>query len=1026
MKILKIKGKNLASLGAEFEIDFTREPLASAGVFAITGNTGSGKSTILDAICLALYDSTPRMNKAKETNVQLKDVNDKSISQNDSRSILRRGTAECYAQVEFLATTGDRYRATWSVRRAGNKPSGSLQKVDMSAVNVETGEPLQGTKSDIQARLTELVGLSFEQFSRSVLLAQGDFASFLKAKKDEKAEILEKLTGTEVYSDISRAIYSKAKEAESSRKELLQHIEDVEIISEEEKERLLEEKKERISALDIINRDEEKYRNSIKWIDDYNQLIVAINEAKENIAALSNEIDQAAPRYDKLAVIDSAQAVRNIYIEQSMAKKQVQEGRILIEKERGNLSIKQDQLKKASLIKENTIQEQQVFTKYVDDIQPELELAHKLDVQIDEAKNRGSDIDADRKRLQEMYDKSHEHIKQENAKLGLLIKKIEELDKWFEHYKSYSSLVPAKDLVVNLLLNYYDSKDQIEKLMNNIGDAKKNIERYESSLSLVKEEAERINSLQPSEVIILRKRLEKGMPCPVCGSTEHPLFVDTQDNSFKEEELEKQKERANKEIERVTLMLENSRKELIRLSSSIESYENHKNSSFEKVQGYVSILPNWNGLLESGRLKDTVEKFVSLWNDNTKLLAANKELLSGINAGIGAAEREKDNLNSQLDEKKKTLNNAVESYKELEKKRNGLLSGKSYDEVQRYITEKRSDIDKRVKDSNEKESSLKLEVENAKARIEQIDNQNKREVLVMEKAYDKIAVWLSSQQKITSFDELEGIFSKDESWLAAEKSYLSSLNEKYTVASALLKEREGKRIEHENSPSRTLDDESSESIKEKLDLLLQEKSNIGILLAQIEVRLENDQKNRKKVEAYKKEYDSKSEYFQSWANLNDLFGSQSGNKFKEIAQEYTLDILVMYANSHLKDLAPRYELERIQDTLALQIADLDMMGEKRSVHSLSGGESFLVSLALALGLSSISSNRMNVESLFIDEGFGSLDIDTLRIAMDALESLQMQGRKIGVISHVSEMTERINARIMVTKEGSGRSVISVE
>ena len=296
----------------------------------------------------------------------------------------------------------------------------------------------------------------------------------------------------------------------------------------------------------------------------------------------------------------------------------------------------------------------------------------------------------------------------------------------------------------------------------------------------------------------------------------------------------------------------------------------------------------------------------------------------------------------------------------------------------------------------------------------------------MEKAYDKITVWLSSQQKITSFDELEEIFSKEESWLAAEKNYLSSLNEKYTVASALLKEREGKRIEHENSPSRTLDDESRESIKEKLDLLLQDKSNINILLAQIEVRLENDQKNRKKVEAYKKEYDSKSEYFQSWANLNDLFGSQSGNKFKEIAQEYTLDILVMYANSHLKDLAPRYELERIQDTLALQIADLDMMGEKRSVHSLSGGESFLVSLALALGLSSISSNRMNVESLFIDEGFGSLDIDTLRIAMDALESLQMQGRKIGVISHVSEMTERINARIMVTKEGSGRSVISVE
>ena len=118
-------------------------------------------------------------------------------------------------------------------------------------------------------------------------------------------------------------------------------------------------------------------------------------------------------------------------------------------------------------------------------------------------------------------------------------------------------------------------------------------------------------------------------------------------------------------------------------------------------------------------------------------------------------------------------------------------------------------------------------------------------------------------------------------------------------------------------------------------------------------------------------------------------------------------------------------MQRITDTLALQIVDLDMMGEVRSVHSLSGGESFLVSLALALGLSSLSSNRMNVESLFIDEGFGSLDMDTLRIAMDALERLQMQGRKIGVISHVAEMTERIPAQVQVVKTGSGRSKVQV-
>lgn len=163
----------------------------------------------------------------------------------------------------------------------------------------------------------------------------------------------------------------------------------------------------------------------------------------------------------------------------------------------------------------------------------------------------------------------------------------------------------------------------------------------------------------------------------------------------------------------------------------------------------------------------------------------------------------------------------------------------------------------------------------------------------------------------------------------------------------------------------------------------------------------------------------------NWAKLNDLFGSQTGSKFKEIAQGYTLDILVAYANKHLEELSKRYLLQRIPDTLALQVVDQDMLGEVRTVHSLSGGESFLVSLALALGLASLSSNRMNVESLFIDEGFGSLDLDTLRVAMEALESLQTQGRKIGVISHVPEMTERITTQIRVVKEDNGKSRIEV-
>ena len=161
------------------------------------------------------------------------------------------------------------------------------------------------------------------------------------------------------------------------------------------------------------------------------------------------------------------------------------------------------------------------------------------------------------------------------------------------------------------------------------------------------------------------------------------------------------------------------------------------------------------------------------------------------------------------------------------------------------------------------------------------------------------------------------------------------------------------------------------------------------------------------------------------AKLNKLIGSADGAKFKVIAQSYTLNLLLLHANKHLSYLSKRYKLQQVPDTLALQVIDCDMCDEIRTVYSLSGGESFLISLALALGLSSLSSNNLKVESLFIDEGFGSLDAESLRTAMEALEQLQMQGRKIGVISHVQEMSERISVQVQVHKKVNGKSVLTV-
>jgi exonuclease SbcC len=196
------------------------------------------------------------------------------------------------------------------------------------------------------------------------------------------------------------------------------------------------------------------------------------------------------------------------------------------------------------------------------------------------------------------------------------------------------------------------------------------------------------------------------------------------------------------------------------------------------------------------------------------------------------------------------------------------------------------------------------------------------------------------------------------------------------------------------------------------------------------VRIREDDGRRERSRSMMADIERQRAIEERWAKLAELIGSADGKKFRNYAQQFTLDVLLGYANTHLAQLARRYRLERVISnagpSLALIVRDQDMGGEVRSVNSLSGGESFLVSLALALGLASLSSNRVKVESLFIDEGFGSLDSDTLGVAMDALDALQSLGRKVGVISHVQEMTERIATKVLVRPAGGGSSAITVQ
>lgn len=208
MRILAIRGANLASLAAPFDIDLATEPLAGAGLFAITGDTGAGKSTILDALCLALYGEYPRVAVGRRENIP--DPSGDEISISDSRSILRRGASGGYAEVDFVGQDRHAYRVRWEAKRARGRANGRLQSEERTLHRLDDGSAVAAGKTQVRDAVQAKTDLTFDQFRRTVLLAQGEFDAFLLAAESERAELLEKITGTEIYAAISVRVHEGA------------------------------------------------------------------------------------------------------------------------------------------------------------------------------------------------------------------------------------------------------------------------------------------------------------------------------------------------------------------------------------------------------------------------------------------------------------------------------------------------------------------------------------------------------------------------------------------------------------------------------------------------------------------------------------------------------------------------------------------------------------------------------------------------------------------------------------------------
>ena len=953
MKILAIRLKNLTSIEGTVEVDFRTEPLHSAGIFAISGPTGAGKSTLLDALCLALYDKAPRFATSVE-NVNLADVGDNQINQSDVRNLLRRGTSDGYAEVDFLGIDGRRYRSRWSVRRTRNKINGSLQPQTLEVKELDTEKEFQGTKKELLIQLVELVGLTYEQFTRTVLLAQNDFATFLKSKGAAKAELLEKLTGTGVYSRISQEVYARNKAAQEEVTLIQNRMNVIELMPEEE---LLALQKEKELSI-------EKRAAGIKLLAEQNEQLNVVRSLKiqEELWKKKQQEEQEEQAREK--VLQGALASQ----EEGLVHFKAQWEAIQPDLKKARQLDVQIQSQQSSYIQSQQIL--QAANRQVAEQEQKMRVAaEQLQVSYSSLNRLLSHVGIEEALQLEQVE---EILRQEESKLAAATSTNEErllrLNSFGYPLLAEEQVKLQKELtrqqnIRQLTETQTKAKTEIERLEKEVADCLKQLTEQETALKVTQRLYENARMAVGKDVKALRRQLQEGEACPVCGSTAHPYHqeqevVDTLFRSIEQEynvastnyqqmnnrsialqrDLAHQKTVDGQIAEQLAALYKAG------IEAGNEEQIQHRLAELaERILEYRNLYAEWQ------RGDEEIKKMRA----HCEALRENVSLCRLAMQKVSSAKEQLVILQNAASAELKRFEVIEKALNVLRQERSQLLKGKSADEAEAAVAKR--------------EKELNLALEKARKEVEAVHNR------------------------------LSGLQGEMKQIALA----IGELQEQY------------KKIE------------SPELLPEIIKKQQEENLNIERALSTMEACLLQQAKNKLTVEQIAKELAEKQTVAERWAKLNKLIGSADGAKFKVIAQSYTLNLLLLHANQHLSYLSKRYKLQQVPDTLALQVIDCDMCDEIRTVYSLSGGESFLISLALALGLSSLSSNNLKVESLFIDEGFGSLDAESLRTAMEALEQLQMQGRKIGVISHVQEMSERISVQVQVHKKVNGKSVLTV-
>lgn len=1238
MRILAIRGKNLASLAEPFEILLNSGPLEQAGLFAITGQTGAGKSTILDALCLALYDKIPRLPDGHGFAVGHKDEDENlRVTSNDVRSILRRGTSNAYAEVDFIGKDKHHYRARWEVSKARGKADGRLQAQEVTLSKIDDGQRIGQGKKNTLEMISELIDLNFDQFRRSVLLAQGDFAAFLKAKKDERSSLLERITGTELYSELSIGAFERARQEKDAFNQIASRMQDQIPLDDVARQQLEQQRDQFASQLGELDKQIADNRKVIDWYVELKKLQEAEREAGDVLAGSQQAWDAAEAERQLIQKVEAVQPLRPLLAqyqtadaehrdaEQKLkdssdqqsaaeiklqsakeqfgilavalteAEQQQQQAQPLLIKARaldtridvigqaiGILAAEENQLLKAldcadkdhqSLVtrqaeQTKALQQLNTWLEQNQAIKPIAAEWSRWDAELERyqslnARKTGAELDAEHLRLSVTNDVHS------LAKLKLAIeegrKKLELHQQALAQLKTQDSRQSLEDL--------HQTKDELEikreqitqalKLANNAQelqqDIKQDTEKLAAAEQIINESTRQLKTINQQQLANgiamaeakkaldliqatthknaeqFRSLLQDDQPCPVCGAHEHPwkdqVSIGNEQavaQSARVAELEKLNEAAIKAIAELTTGISQGQEHKtalagklaeaqtklaqcgddwaglamydkpdfaiidIQLLLALKSHEEQINSALElikqqekaalelqkqlkaaqalfdaakqsmenltaehaaldkqyaknkaelehvsagmlelekQLQAIVELLAtpfqqveNWRCCLQdsSAEFRQNYAAKAQQFQSTEQQIETDTKVLERINHDQKLAEQALNQCLQQHRAKQGELNAQTAEMQKLSQERDAVLPKMTADSYEQTINQNVQTARTAQQQAGNNVSQAETELATHKQNQQHWQTETGRRYSNLEKAQSVLNQSLEKQA--IDLGQLSPLLEKDQHWLAEQKAQMEALERALQQSAALLKVKADDCLKHQGKPADRSEDDAN-----KLSVELQQQRQIAHSQKEEQViLLREDDKKIEAGRALKAELDSQRDRWAQWESLNELIGSKNGAKFRTFAQSLTLEALLAHSNRHLEDFAKRYALQRVPGSdLELQIIDRDMADDVRSVHSLSGGESFLVSLALALGLASLSSNKTQVESLFIDEGFGSLDPETLDIAIASLDTLQALGRKVGVISHVPILVERIGAKVVVEKQGGGRSSVLI-